>query len=72
MRKRTTQRTKFYFQLFETQINYDLIRKLALGLNPETLKGDTVISQKFLIKYYEYSFDYPITITNHLAIYAHT
>ena len=31
-----------------------------------------VISRKFLIKYYEYSFDYPITITNQFMINAHT
>ena len=64
--ERTTQRTKFYFQLFESPINYNLIRKLALGPNPEALRGDTVISQKFLIKYYEYSFDYLIVIMNQL------
>ena len=33
MKKRTTRQTKFYFQLFETLINYNLIRKLALGPN---------------------------------------
>ena len=31
---------------------------------------DSVISQKFLIKYYEYSFDYPIAIMNQLLINA--
>ena len=31
-----------------------------------------VISQKFLIKYYEYSFYYPFTITNQLRTNAHT
>ena len=31
-----------------------------------------VISLKFLIKYYEYSFDYPIIIMNQLMINAHT
>ena len=32
----------------------------------------TVISQKFLIKYYEYCFDYLITIMNQLTINALT
>ena len=31
----------------------------------------SVISQKFLIKYYEYSLDYPIIITNQFTINAH-
>ena len=31
-----------------------------------------VISWKFLIKYYEYSFDYPIAIMNQLTINTHT
>ena len=39
MKKRTTRQTKFYFQLFETPINYNLIRKLALGPNLEALRG---------------------------------
>ena len=30
---------KFYFQLFETPINYDLIRKLSLGLQSLALRG---------------------------------
>ena len=29
---------ELYFQLFETPINYDLIRKLVLGPNPEALR----------------------------------
>ena len=32
----------------------------------------SAISRKFLIKYYEHSFDYPITITNQLTINTHT
>ena len=72
MRKRMTQRMKFYFQLFETPINHDLIRKLALRPQGSALRGDTVISRKFLIKYYEYSFDYPIAIMNQLTINTHT
>jgi len=28
--ERTTRRTKFYFQLFATPINYNIIRKLTL------------------------------------------
>ena len=39
MRKRMTPRTKFCFQLFETPINYDLIRKLALGPQGLALRG---------------------------------
>ena len=39
MRKRTTQQMKFYFQLFETPINYNIIRKLALGPQGLALRG---------------------------------
>ena len=46
-------------------IYYDLFLILCL------VQG-SVISRKFLIKYYEYSFDYPITITNQLTINTHT